>query len=79
MFPNVEVRHLLAVDVLAEELNFTRAALRLNISQSALSRQITDLEEPTDFTSSLATSDEPSNSPKRAAFLSRRPDPPCCL
>lgn len=45
MFPNVEVRHLLAVDILAEELNFTRAALRLNISQSALSRQITDLEE----------------------------------
>ena len=37
MFPNVEVRHLLAVDILAEELNFTRAALRLNISQSALS------------------------------------------
>ena len=45
MFSNVEVRHLLAVDILAEELNFTRAALRLNISQSALSRQITDLEE----------------------------------
>jgi DNA-binding transcriptional LysR family regulator len=43
--PNVEVRHLHAVDILAEELNFTRAALRLNISQSALSRQITDLEE----------------------------------
>jgi DNA-binding transcriptional LysR family regulator len=45
VFPNVEVRHLLAVDILAQELNFTRAALRLNISQSALSRQITDLEE----------------------------------
>lgn len=45
MFSNVEVRHLLAVDILAEELNFTRAALRLNISQSALSRQISDLEE----------------------------------
>jgi len=29
MFPNLEVRHLHAVDVLAEELNFTRAADRM--------------------------------------------------
>ena len=45
MFPNVEVRHLHAVIVLAEELNFTRAAHRLRISQPALSKKITDLEE----------------------------------
>src|ERR1700678_257265 len=44
MFPNLEVRHLHAVIVLAEELNFTRAANRLHISQPALSKQITDLE-----------------------------------
>lgn len=45
MFPNVEVRHLHAVIVLGEELNFTRAAHRLNLTQSALSRQITEIEE----------------------------------
>ena len=45
MFPNVEFRHLHAVIVLGEELNFTRAAHRLHITQSALSRQITEIEE----------------------------------
>ncbi len=45
MFPHVEVRHLHAVTVLAEELNFTRAADRLHITQSALSKQITELEK----------------------------------
>jgi DNA-binding transcriptional LysR family regulator len=45
MFPNVEVRHLHAVVVLAEELNFTRAAHRLHLTQSALSKQITEIEE----------------------------------
>jgi DNA-binding transcriptional LysR family regulator len=44
VFPNVEVRHLHAVIVLAEELNFTRAAQRLRISQPALSKQITEIE-----------------------------------
>src|ERR1700691_1397327 len=43
MFPNLEVRHLHAVIVLAEERNFTRAADRLHITQPALSKQITDL------------------------------------
>jgi DNA-binding transcriptional LysR family regulator len=32
VFPRVEVRHLHAVVVLAEELNFTRAADRLHIT-----------------------------------------------
>jgi DNA-binding transcriptional LysR family regulator len=45
VFPNVEMRHLQAVIVLAEELNFTRAAHRLHISQPALSRHITEIEE----------------------------------
>ena len=39
------MRHLHAVTVLAEELNFTRAADRLHITQSALSKQITELEK----------------------------------
>jgi DNA-binding transcriptional LysR family regulator len=45
VFPNVEVRHLHAVIVLGEELNFTQAAHRLHLSQSALSKQITEIEE----------------------------------
>jgi len=45
VFPKVEVRHLQAVIVLAEEVNFTRAADRLHITQSALSKQITQIEE----------------------------------
>ena len=49
MFPNVEVRHLRAVIVLAEELNFTRAAHRLHITQSTLSQQITEIEEKCGF------------------------------
>ena len=44
MFPRVEVRHLRAVDVLAEELNFTRAADRLHITQSGFSKQINEVE-----------------------------------
>ena len=45
MFPRVEVRHLHAVIVLAEELSFSRAADRLHITQSALSKQINELEK----------------------------------
>jgi DNA-binding transcriptional LysR family regulator len=45
VFPNLEVRHLRAVVILAEELNFTRAALSLHITQSALSKQIAEIEE----------------------------------
>src|SRR5713226_1791927 len=45
VFPMVEVRHLHAVIVLAEELNFTRAADRLHITQSTLSKQINEIEE----------------------------------
>jgi DNA-binding transcriptional LysR family regulator len=44
VFPTVEVRHLHAVIVLAEELNFTRAAERLHITQSGLSKQINEVE-----------------------------------
>src|ERR1700686_919043 len=44
VFPRVEVRHLHAVVVLAEELNFTRAANRLNITQSGFSKQINEVE-----------------------------------
>ena len=49
MLPQLEVRHLNAVIILAEELNFTRAAHRLCITQSALSRQITELEREHGF------------------------------
>ncbi len=49
MFPNVEVRHLHAVIALGEELNFTKAAQRLHLTQSALSRQITEIEKQLRF------------------------------
>src|SRR5580704_7870942 len=44
VFPRVEVRHLQAVLVLAEELSFTRAADRLHITQSGFSKQINEVE-----------------------------------
>jgi DNA-binding transcriptional LysR family regulator len=42
---DVEMRHLRALLTLGEELNFTRAAQRLHLTQQALSGQIRQLEE----------------------------------
>lgn len=42
---SIELRHLRAFVVLAEERNFTRAAVRLHVVQQALSAQIRQLEE----------------------------------
>jgi hypothetical protein len=44
-----EVRLQLAALILAEELNFTRAAERLTITQPALSKQIVELENKVGF------------------------------
>jgi DNA-binding transcriptional LysR family regulator len=42
---DVEMRHLRALLAVAEELNFTRAAVRLHLTQQALSGQIRQLEQ----------------------------------
>src|SRR5712671_824767 len=44
MYPGVELRLYRYVAVLAEELNFTRAAARLHVAQPSLSKQIRELE-----------------------------------
>ncbi len=40
----MELRHLRSFQAVAEELNFSRAAERLHVAQSAFSRTIADLE-----------------------------------
>jgi DNA-binding transcriptional LysR family regulator len=45
MFPGVELRLYRYVAAIAEELNFTQAAIRLHVSQPTLSQQIRDLEQ----------------------------------
>ena len=41
---NIEIRLLQAAIALAEELNYSKAAERLHITQSALTKQIHELE-----------------------------------
>ena len=48
MYPGIELRLYRYVSVLAEELNFTQAAMRQHISQPTLSTQIRDLEREID-------------------------------
>jgi len=48
VYPGIELRLYRYVSVLAEELNFTQAAMRLHVSQPTLSTQIRDLEREID-------------------------------
>ena len=49
MLPMLDTRHLNAVITVAESLNFTRAAQRLNITQPGLSKQISEVEDQLGF------------------------------
>ena len=49
MYPGIELRLYRYVSVLAEELNFTQAAMRLHVAQPTLSTQIRDLERELDL------------------------------
>lgn len=49
MYPGIELRLHRYVAVLAEELNFTQAAMRLHVAQPTLSAQIRDLEKELDL------------------------------
>jgi len=71
MFPNLDVRHLHAVIVLAEERNFTRAADRLHITSLRSANRLPTSKKSIDFTCSLAIRDGLSNSRMRACLRPR--------
>ena len=65
---STDVKHLRAAIALAEERNFTRAASRLRLGQSGLTKQIHSLED--DLVG-------PSKSPARARFSFLKRDSRC--
>ena len=71
---NVELRHLRSFLVLAEELNFTRAAARLHLAQQALSTQIRQLEEQLGVELFVRTTRKVELTPGGRALLEKVPD-----
>jgi DNA-binding transcriptional LysR family regulator len=66
---NVDLRHLRAFVVVAEELHFARAAARLHLSQPALSHTIRQLEEAIGLRLILRTTRSASLTPEGEIFL----------
>ena len=67
----MELRHLKHFIVVAEELNFTRAAERVHIVQSALSTSIRTLEEELQARLFVRTTKQVQLSPAGRAFLEK--------
>src|SRR6266700_4149497 len=70
--PGVELRHLRYFVAAAETENVSRAALKLHVSQPALSRQIRDLEDEIGFSLLERTAKSVRLTDAGRAFLPRR-------
>ena len=68
----MELRQLRSFIAVAEELHFSRAAIRLHLAQSALSRQIQGLEQELKFQLFFRTKRRVQLTPAEPCFLRKR-------
>ena len=74
----MEIRHLRYFVTVAEEENITRAAVRLNVTQTSLSRQVRDLENEFQF-GLFERNAKSIRLTKPVAFFSRKRLPSCVV